>query len=69
MYLRVKAAGRYWRMDYRVNGKAKTLALGAARRAGAGWSPRNAYMEMQRDRSIQPAPACAAAACSPNCVK
>ncbi|VTU36837.1 Prophage CP4-57 integrase [Variovorax sp. PBL-H6] len=28
MYLRVKAAGRYWRMDYRMNGKAKTLALG-----------------------------------------
>ncbi len=28
MYLRVKAAGRYWRMDYRFNGKAKTLALG-----------------------------------------
>ncbi|CAN7363785.1 integrase arm-type DNA-binding domain-containing protein [Variovorax paradoxus] len=28
MYLRVKAAGKYWRMDYRFNGKAKTLALG-----------------------------------------
>jgi integrase len=28
MYLRVKAAGRYWRMDYRFHGKAKTLALG-----------------------------------------
>ncbi|VTU35458.1 tyrosine-type recombinase/integrase [Variovorax sp. RA8] len=28
MYLRVKAAGKYWRMDYRMNGKAKTLALG-----------------------------------------
>lgn len=28
MYLRVKAAGKYWRMDYRFHGKAKTLALG-----------------------------------------
>lgn len=28
MYLRVKAAGKYWRMDYRFEGKAKTLALG-----------------------------------------
>nr|WP_278874269.1 integrase arm-type DNA-binding domain-containing protein [Variovorax paradoxus] len=28
MYLRVKAAGKYWRMDYRFSGKAKTLALG-----------------------------------------
>lgn len=28
MYLRVKAAGKYWRMDYRMDGKAKTLALG-----------------------------------------
>ncbi|RUR65895.1 DUF4102 domain-containing protein [Variovorax guangxiensis] len=28
MYLRVKAPGKYWRMDYRFNGKAKTLALG-----------------------------------------
>lgn len=28
MYLLVKAAGRYWRMDYRFGGKRKTLALG-----------------------------------------
>lgn len=28
MYLLVKAAGRYWRMDYRYLGKRKTLALG-----------------------------------------
>ncbi len=28
MYLHVKAAGKYWRMDYRFDGKAKTLALG-----------------------------------------
>jgi integrase len=28
MYLLVKAAGRYWRMDYRHLGKQKTLALG-----------------------------------------
>lgn len=28
MYLLVKAAGRYWRMDYRHSGKRKTLALG-----------------------------------------
>jgi integrase len=28
MYLRVKAAGKYWRMDYRFDGKHKTLALG-----------------------------------------
>ncbi|WP_431113108.1 Arm DNA-binding domain-containing protein [Variovorax paradoxus] len=28
MYLRVKAAGKYWRMDYRLDGKAKTRALG-----------------------------------------
>jgi integrase len=28
MYLLVKAAGRYWRMDYRHVGKRKTLALG-----------------------------------------
>ena len=28
MYLLVKAAGRYWRMDYRFAGKRKTLALG-----------------------------------------
>jgi hypothetical protein len=29
MYLRVKAAGKYWRLDYRIDGRAKTLALGA----------------------------------------
>ena len=28
LYLLVKAAGRYWRMDYRFAGKRKTLALG-----------------------------------------
>lgn len=28
MYLHVKGAGRYWRMDYRFAGKRKTLALG-----------------------------------------
>ncbi|MDM0004432.1 integrase arm-type DNA-binding domain-containing protein [Variovorax sp. J22G73] len=28
MYLRVKAAGKYWRLDYRIDGKAQTLALG-----------------------------------------
>lgn len=28
MYLLVKEAGRYWRMDYRFAGKRKTLALG-----------------------------------------
>lgn len=28
MYLRVKAAGKYWRLDYRIDGRAKTLALG-----------------------------------------
>lgn len=28
MYLHVKTAGKYWRMDYRFGGKAKTLALG-----------------------------------------
>jgi integrase len=28
MYLYVTAAGRYWRMNYRSNGKQKTLALG-----------------------------------------
>ena len=28
LYLRVKAAGKYWRQDYRINGKPKTLALG-----------------------------------------
>ena len=28
MYLLVKAAGKYWRMDYRYGGKRKTLALG-----------------------------------------
>jgi len=28
MYLHVKPAGKYWRMDYRFSGKAKTLALG-----------------------------------------
>ena len=28
MYLRVKAAGKYWRMEYRIHGRAKTLALG-----------------------------------------
>ena len=28
LYLLVKAAGRYWRMDYRFGGKRKTLALG-----------------------------------------
>ena len=28
MYLRVKAAGKYWRLDYRVDGKPKVLALG-----------------------------------------
>lgn len=28
MYLRVKEAGKYWRLDYRINGKPKTLGLG-----------------------------------------
>lgn len=28
MYLRVKAAGKYWRMDYRIDGRAKVLSLG-----------------------------------------
>ena len=28
MYLRVKAAGKYWRLDYRIDGRAKTLSLG-----------------------------------------
>lgn len=28
MYLLVKAAGKYWRMDYRFGGKRKTLAMG-----------------------------------------
>lgn len=28
MYLRVKAAGKYWRLDYRIDGRAKTLGLG-----------------------------------------
>jgi hypothetical protein len=28
MYLLVNQAGKYWRMDYRFNGKRKTLALG-----------------------------------------
>lgn len=28
LYLRVKDAGKYWRFDYRIDGKAKTLALG-----------------------------------------
>ncbi|BEP58340.1 hypothetical protein GmRootV118_55840 [Variovorax sp. V118] len=28
MYLRVKAAGKYWRLDYRIDGKSKTLGLG-----------------------------------------
>jgi uncharacterized protein YecT (DUF1311 family) len=28
MYLRIKAAGKYWRMDYRMNGKPKVLSLG-----------------------------------------
>ncbi|MDX8409862.1 MAG: Arm DNA-binding domain-containing protein [Mariprofundales bacterium] len=28
MYLLVKPAGKYWRMDYRFGGKRKTLALG-----------------------------------------
>lgn len=28
LYLRVKAAGKYWRLDYRIDGKPKVLALG-----------------------------------------
>ncbi|MFM1979472.1 MAG: hypothetical protein RLZ68_737, partial [Pseudomonadota bacterium] len=28
LYILVKEAGKYWRMDYRFLGKAKTLALG-----------------------------------------
>jgi len=28
LYLHVKAAGKYWRMNYRFNGKQKNLALG-----------------------------------------
>ena len=42
MYLHVKAAGKYWRMDYRFADKRKTLALGTypevpySRRATAG---------------------------------
>lgn len=28
MYLRVKEAGKYWRMDYRIHGKPKVLSLG-----------------------------------------
>ena len=29
MYLLVSAAGKYWRMNYRFEGKRKTLALGS----------------------------------------
>lgn len=29
MYLLVKPAGKYWRLDYRFQGKRKTLALGS----------------------------------------
>ena len=28
MYLHIKEAGKYWRMDYRFDGKSRTLALG-----------------------------------------
>mgnify|MGYP000149051080 CR=1 FL=1 len=28
LYLHVKAAGKYWRMDYAIHGKRKTLAIG-----------------------------------------
>lgn len=28
LYLHVKAAGKYWRMNYRFNGKQKTIAFG-----------------------------------------
>ena len=28
MYLRVKASGKYWRLDFRIDGKPQTLALG-----------------------------------------
>jgi hypothetical protein len=28
MYLLVKAAGKYWRMDYTIHGKRRTLAIG-----------------------------------------
>src|SRR4051812_19261278 len=28
LYLLVNSAGKYWRLDYRFNGKRKTLALG-----------------------------------------
>lgn len=28
MYLRAKESGKYWRLDYRINGKPQTLALG-----------------------------------------
>lgn len=28
LYLHVKEAGKYWRMNYRFTGKQKTLALG-----------------------------------------
>ena len=36
MYLLVKEAGKYWRMDYRYGGKRKTLALGVYPAIGLG---------------------------------
>lgn len=47
MYLLVKEAGKYWRMNYRFLGKCKTLALGvypavslACRSSTGQWSAR-----------------------------
>ena len=36
MYLLVTSAGKYWRFDYRFNGKRRTLALGVYPDVGLG---------------------------------
>lgn len=69
MYLHVKAAGKYWRMSYRFEGKQKTLALGvypevslararelraAARtKLAAGVDPVQAKHDEKRERAAQ----------------
>jgi len=69
MYLHVKAAGKYWRLNYRFGGKQKTMALGVypeitlaaarVRRAEArqqlahGVDPMQAKQEKQREVAAQ----------------
>ena len=50
LYLLVKAAGKYWRMSYRFDGKQKTLALGVYPAVSL------AKARQRRDRTLKGSP-------------